>query len=60
LQSMVSPGKRKAEHIDEGFEATAPLPKRRAPSYVAPTNSSTAENTATMNTNKNRQGNGKT
>lgn len=29
MQSMVSPGKRKAEHIDDGFEATAPLPKRR-------------------------------
>jgi len=59
VQSMVSPGKRKAEHIDDGFEATAPLPKRRAPSYAAPTNSSRAKSTATVNTNKNRQGNGK-
>lgn len=54
VQSMVSPGKRKAERIDDGFEATAPLPKRRAPSYAASTNSSRAKSTATANTNKNR------
>ena len=59
VQSMVSPGKRKAERIDEAFEATAPLRKRRAPSYAAPTNSSKAKSTSTMNVNKNRQGNGK-
>jgi len=59
MQSMVSPGKRKAERIDDGFEAAAPPPKRRAPSYAAPTNSSKAKNKATVNTNKNRPGSGK-
>jgi len=56
VQSRVSPGKRKAERVDEGFEAAAPLPKRRAPSYVAPTASSRAKTTATVNTNKSREG----
>lgn len=57
--SKISPGKRKAEKVDDGLEGSAPLPKRRAPSYAAPTAASKAKKTASSTANGTQKGRGK-
>ena len=52
----ISPPKRKAEKVDDDFEAEAPQSKRRAPSYAAPTTASKAKNVAPIAANGGRKG----
>jgi hypothetical protein len=61
LTDRISPSKRKAARVevDEAFEAVEPQPKRRAPSYAAPTAASKAKHAAPVTTNGSRKGKGK-
>lgn len=59
LADGISQSKRKAAKVDEAFEAVEPQPKRRAPSYAAPTATSKAKHVAPVTTNGSRKGKGK-
>lgn len=55
----ISPPKRKAEKVDDNFEAEAPQSKRRAPSYATPTAASKSKNVAPITANGGRKGKGR-